>query len=50
MVDARGQVKVIWRYLGRGWINKPLRARITASGNAAFSAPAAKNVPFRITM
>ena len=50
VVDARGQVKVIWRYLGRGWINKPLRARITASGNAAFSAPAAKNVPFRITM
>ena len=49
VVDARGQVKVLWRYLGRGWIGKPLRARITAAGNAAFSAPAPRNVPFRIT-
>jgi hypothetical protein len=50
VVDAHGQVKVIWRYLGRGWINKPLRAHITAAGNAAFTTPAPKNVPFKITM
>ncbi len=49
-VDSRGQVKVIWRYLGRGWIGKSLRARITAVGSAAFTTPAAKNVPFKITL
>jgi len=49
-VDSRGQVKVIWRYLGRAWIGKPLRARITAVSSAAFSAPKAKNVPFKITL
>jgi hypothetical protein len=42
-------VKVLWRYLGRGWIGKPLRARITAAGSPAISAPAPKNMPFRIT-
>jgi hypothetical protein len=49
VVDARGQVRVVFRYLGRAWIGKPLRARITAPGNAAFIAPAAKSVPFQIT-
>jgi hypothetical protein len=50
VVDGRGQVRVVFRYLGRSWIGKPLRARITAAGNAAFTAPAAKNVPFKITL
>ena len=29
-VDSRGQVKVIWRYLGRAWIGKNARARKAA--------------------
>jgi hypothetical protein len=47
--DATGRSGAIWKYVGKSWIGRTLRVRVTYSGSTALAPATARTATFKIT-